>query len=137
MIQRYPPYPLFEGERYVGLAYKYMLIDETYELLVLDKPLVNVEYQQDGSSVNMYSQYWRNPKGFSFFRRIEMVCTRSKKRKIISCIHYVATSIIAQNKHFIKESPYPILTIAAIVPGILWYLQIKRKVKSNSKLKVR
>lgn len=48
-----------------GLAYKYMLIDQDYSLLTLNKPLVVVEYQQDGSSMNMYQQYWNNPKGFA------------------------------------------------------------------------
>ena len=68
VIRQYPEYPIFEGEKYVGLAYKYMLIDQDYSLLTLNKPLVVVEYQQDGSSMNMYRQYWNNPKGFAFYR---------------------------------------------------------------------
>mgnify|MGYP006879773839 FL=1 len=68
-MKKYPPYPEFEGERYVGLAYKYMLCDQEYELLVLNEVLCNVEYQLDGSSTNMYRQYLRNPNGFAFFRK--------------------------------------------------------------------
>ena len=47
VINRYPEYPIFEGERYVGLAYKYMLIDQDYKLLTINAPLVTVEYQLD------------------------------------------------------------------------------------------
>lgn len=137
VINSYPEYPLFEGERYVSLSYKYMLIDQDYKLLVLDEPLVTVEYQLDGSSYNMYRQYWRNPKGFSFFRRIGMVYSPTVKRRYVCCIHYVATSIIERNWKFLKQSPKKILTIAAILPGILWYSRIRSKVKSNAKMNIR
>ena len=137
IIKNYPEYPLFEGERYVGLAYKYMLIDRDYKLLTLNEHLVTVEYQQDGSSYNMYRQYWRNPRGFAFFRKTEMVCAPTVKRRFISCIHYVASAIISRNWRFLWESPQKILTFFAAPLGLLWYLQIRSKVKSNSKMKFR
>lgn len=134
VINKYPEYPLFEGERYVGLAYKYMLIDQDYKLLTLNEPLVTVEYQLDGSSYNMYRQYWRNPKGFSFFRKAEMVCAPTLKRRFVSCIHYVASSIIAKNKRFLWESPRKLLTALATPLGLLWYLRIRAKVMSGAKM---
>lgn len=137
VINRYPEYPLFEGERYVGLAYKYMLIDKDYRLLTLNEPLVTVEYQPDGSSYNMYRQYWNNPKGFSFFRKTEMVCAPSLKRRFISCVHYVASSIIARNSRFLWESPKKLLTFMATPFGFLWYIRIRSKVMKNSKMKIR
>ncbi|MBD5232779.1 MAG: glycosyltransferase family 2 protein [Bacteroidales bacterium] len=137
VIKNYPEYPLFEGERYVGLAYKYMLIDKDYKMLVLNEPLVTVEYQLDGSSYNMYRQYWRNPKGFSFFRKTEMICAPTLKRRFVSCVHYVASSIIAKNKSFLKESPKKALTILALPFGLIWYSRIRSKVRSNSKMEFR
>lgn len=136
VITKYPPYPLFEGERYVGLAYKYMLIDQDYTLLTLNKPLVTVEYQADGSSYNMFKQYWRNPKGFAFYRKAEMVTTKSLKRKLMVCIHYVSSSIISKNWKFIQESPEKLLTIMAIPAGILLYYKIKRSVKNDTKMNI-
>lgn len=132
IINKYPEYPIFEGERYVGLSYKYMLIDQDYELLVLDEPLVTVEYQLDGSSYNMYKQYWRNPKGFSFLRKTEMVCAPKLKRRFISSVHYVATSLISKDRKFLASSPKKLLTFIAIPFGIIWYYRIKSKVKSNA-----
>lgn len=134
VIKRYPEYPLFEGERYVGLAYKYMLIDQDYKLLTLNEPLVTVEYQLDGSSYNMYKQYWNNPKGFSFFRKTEMVCAPTLKRRFVSCVHYVASSIISGNSRFLWESPKKGLTLLATPIGLAWYLRIRSKVKSNAKM---
>lgn len=57
VINRYPPYPVFAGEKYVALGYKYRLIDNDYKLAVLNEVLCNVEYQTDGSSGTMYKQY--------------------------------------------------------------------------------
>ena len=137
VITKYPEYPLFEVDRYVGLAYKYMLIDQDYKLLTRNEPLVTVEYQLDGSSYNMYKQYWRNPKGFSFFRKTEMVCAPTLKRRFISCVHYVASSLIDANARFIKESPKKIMTIFAIPLGVIWYLRIRSKVRSRAKMNFR
>ena len=129
VIKKYPEYPIFDKEKYVGLAYKYMLIDQNYTLLTINRPLVVVEYQQDGSSNNMLRQYWNNPKGFAFYRKTEMVLAPTLKRRFMSCIHYVSSSIISKNKNFIKESPKKLLTILSILPGFGLFLYIKFKIK--------
>ena len=132
VINSVPRYPLFEGERYVGLAYKYMLIDQQYELLILNEPVCVVEYQLDGSSYNMYKQYWNNPKGWSFYRKTEMLYCKGFKRKLMVCAHYVSSSIISSNKNFLRESPCKIFTLLALPIGGLLYLYIRNKVNSNS-----
>lgn len=134
VINSVPPYPTFEGEKYVGLAYKYHLVDKKYKLHILNEPVCVVEYQEDGSSLNMYKQYLNNPKGFAFLRKTEMLCTGSKKRCFIECIHYVSSSIISKNKYFIKESPKKFLTMCAIPFGIALTLHIKIKSKSTMKV---
>lgn len=111
VIKKYPPYPVFEGEKYVALAYKYRLIDQDYKMAVLPEILCNVEYQSDGSSATMRKQYMKNPKGFAFWRKICMQYPESKKRKVIDCIHYCSSSFLAKNRHYIKESPCKMLTI--------------------------
>lgn len=127
VIKKYPEYPIFEGEKYVSLGYKYQLIDQDYELLTLNDVLVNVEYQPDGSSMNMFRQYIRNPKGFSFIRKTSMQLAPTSKRRFIEAIHYVADSMLAKNINFIAESPRRTLTICAIPFGILLYSYIRFK----------
>ena len=129
LMKKYPPYPEFDGERYVGLAYKYMLCDQDYELLVLNEVLCNVEYQLDGSSTNMYRQYLRNPNGFAFFRKAAMQYQPKLKRRFVECIHYVSSSILAKNKKFLKESPKKGMTILAIPFGIVLTYYIKSRSK--------
>lgn len=137
VIRRYPEYPLFEGERYVSLGYKYQLIDQDFELLTLNEPLVVVEYQPDGSSRNMYKQYWNNPKGFAFIRKMDMKYVPSRKRKFMACVHYVSSSLRAKNKRFISESPLPFLTLLAVIPGFLLYKYTEHQVKSDKKFKLK
>jgi len=129
VINSYPEYPVFEGEKYVSLGYKYLLIDLDYKLLVLNEPLVIVEYMQDGSSLNMFKQYVRNPKGFAFIRKVNMKCVSSYKRRFIECIHYVSSSIMLHNRKFLKESPARLMTFFAIPAGIVLNLYIKYKYK--------
>lgn len=119
VINQYPEYPVFEGEKYVALAYKYRLIDQDYKLAVLDEVLCNVEYQPDGSTGTMWKQYLKYPKGFAFWRKVCMTYPESKKRLLIDNIHYVSSSILAKNKSFIKESPHKCFTILSIPLGIM------------------
>ena len=129
IIKQYPPYPVFEGEKYVALAYKYRLIDQEYKLAVLDDVLCHVEYQPDGSSATMWKQYLRNPKGFAFWRKVCMQYPESQRRVFVDCIHYVSSSLLSRNKSFIKESPKKGQTVLAIPFGILLTLVVKSKGK--------
>ena len=129
IINQYPPYPVFEGEKYVALAYKYRLIDQDYKLAVLPEVLCNVDYQDDGSSGTMWKQYLKYPNGFAFWRKVCMQYPESKKRMVIDCIHYVSSSIIAKNKNYIKESPKKLLTVLCTPFGWGFYRMIKHKNK--------
>lgn len=125
VIRQYPPYPVFPGEKYVSLSYKYRLIDQDYLMSTLDEVLCNVEYQPDGSSNTMWQQYRRNPKGFAFWRKVCMEYPTSKKRLIIDCIHYCSSSILARNRYFLNESPQKVLTVLCVLPGLLMSEMIK------------
>lgn len=129
IIKKYPEYPVFEGEKYVALAYKYRLIDQEYKMAVLNEVLCDVEYQMDGSSMNMLRQYVKNPNGFAFWRKVCMKYPESKKRLFMECVHYVSSSILAGNKKFMKESPRKLMTLFAIPFGIMLTIYIKQKVK--------
>lgn len=124
IINKYPEYPIFKGEKYVGLGYKYIFIENNYKMLVINQPLVFVEYQLDGSSMNMYLQYWKNPKGFAFMRKVDMTFPMTMKRKLMTCIHYVSSSIRAKNIRFLQESPLKLMTFLMIFPGFLLFLWI-------------
>lgn len=130
VVRRYPEYPLFEGEKYVSLGYKYQLIDQDYKLLTLNEVLVRVEYRPDGSSMNMYRQYIRNPRGFAFIRKESMRLAPTARRRYVEAVHYVADSLLARNYNFLSESPRKLLTVAALLPGLAWYAVILYKTRN-------
>lgn len=136
IVKKYPKYPLFEGERYFSLGYLYRMIDQDYKMLVINKPLVIVEYQLDGSSHSMYKQYWNNPKGFAYLRKYHMQVNTGLKERLRTCIHYVSHSIRCKNWKFIQESPLPFMTICAIPAGVVLYFVTKRNVNANIKMKI-
>lgn len=129
IINQYPAYPVFEGEKYVSLAYKYRLIDQKYKMAVLDEILCNVEYQPDGSSNTMWRQYLSNPKGWAFWRKVCMQYPESKKRMVVDGIHYCSSSQIAHNRNYIQESPRKLLTVLCTPAGWALTAYIRRKAK--------
>lgn len=129
IIKSVPPYPVFSGEKYVALSYKYRLIDQRYRMAVLDEVLCNVEYQADGSTGTMYKQYLRNPKGFAFWRKVCMQYPVSTKRLLIDCMHYVSSSMIAKDWRFVHESPRKWQTVLMIPLGVVWTLFIRMKAR--------
>ena len=129
VINSYPDYPVFEGEKYVSLAYKYRLIDQDYKLAVLNEVVCNVDYQQDGHSHGMWKEYVRSPRGFAFWRKVCMQYPESSKRLVVDCIHYVADSLISGDSHFIKESPRKVLTVLCLIPGWMLTFIVKKKAK--------
>lgn len=129
IINQYPAYPVFEGEKYVALSYKYRLIDQKYKMAVLDEILCNVEYQPDGSSNTMWRQYLQNPKGWAFWRKVCMEYPISRKRRIVDCIHYCSSSFLSGNRHFVREAPRKMLTVFCAPAGALLTGIIKKKAK--------
>jgi len=118
LMKQLPPYPVFPGEKYVGLGYKYMLADRLAPLLTMNKVLCLVEYREDGSSRNMFRQYVLNPRGFAFLRKVGMRYQPARRRRFMEAVHYVSASLLARNPRFLRESPRPFLTLAAVPFGL-------------------
>ncbi len=126
ITRSFPPYPLFPGEKYCPLSYKYVLIDQQYPLLVMNEVLCHVEYLADGSSMNIIKQYKRNPRGFLFFRSMAMQYAPSFKEKFRESMHYVSSNLMIRNYKFIFDSPCKWTTLLAAPFGLLLYLYIRR-----------
>ncbi|MFK9089958.1 glycosyltransferase family 2 protein [Bacillus salipaludis] len=127
-LTREYPYPIFQNEKYVGLAYKYYMLDKKYEMLLMNEVLCIVEYLADGSSLNMLNQYRKNPRGFAFYRKeLMQLPFASTSFKFRQAIHYVSSSCLLKNKQFLGEAPKKALTFLAIPFGFLLFLYIQQK----------
>lgn len=125
IIKNYPKYPLFEGERFVPLGTLYLMIDQDYELLCVNKPLCVVEYLADGSSLNMFKQYRRHPKGFRFSRLIELTYVSSYKVKIVKALHLISSTLYIGDFNFFKNNPEKIVTLCCLPFGVLFHGYLK------------
>ena len=134
VMQKYPAYPLFPGEKYVGLGYKYLLADQDFELVTLNEILVLVDYQQGGSSNNMFRQYYNNPRGFAFLRKQGMVLSKSRLKRFKDTVHFVSSNILAKNTSFLSESPRKLITVFAFPFGVALFAFVlfKNRKKNES-----
>ena len=61
-----------------------------------------VEYMEDGSSKNMFRQYYKNLGDFLLREKVHMIYDKKFINKFKNCIHYVSSSFISKNKEFIS-----------------------------------
>lgn len=130
IIKKYPPIPVFEGEKYHSLYYKQHLIEQDYTILMFNKPVCIVEYMEDGSSKNMYLQYVKNPRGFCNERRYVMKNAPTFRLRFLAAIHYVAESRLAKDNFFMQHSTNKGVTLLAVPMGMLLYQFILYKVRA-------
>lgn len=131
VVKKYPPYPIFEGERFVPLGYLYQLIDQDYKLLPVNEVFCIVEYLTDGSSMNMLKQYRRHPNGFAFSRKSRMKLGESFKERFKNAIHYVSCALFTKNASFLAESPRKLITFLAIPFGVALNMYIRFKTRGG------
>lgn len=123
IIKKYSGYPTFENEKFTPLGYKYAMIDQDYDMLFLNEVLCIVEYMEDGSTVNMYKQYFNNPKGFAYSRKMSFLPSYTIKEQFVTGVHLVAESMLAKQNPF-KQNPSKVLTAFASPLGFALYLYI-------------
>ena len=127
IVKKYPPYPIFKGERFVPLDYLYLLIDQDYHLAPLNEVLIIVDYQLDGSTLNIFKQYRKNPRGFAFSRisRIDYGSTFVEKLK--NSIHLVSSSLFSRDFSDLFKTKHTLLVVLSIPLGMLLYGYVQYK----------
>ncbi|CAM1339447.1 glycosyltransferase family 2 protein [Tenacibaculum aestuarii] len=126
IIKKYDDYPVFTNEKFVPLGYKYSKIDMEYDMLFFNETLCIVDYLPDGSTRNMFKQYYKNPKGFAFSRIESLKGLYSLNEKYIICIHLVAESLLSGQSPFYNNSN-KLLTLFSFPFGVLLYFLILLK----------
>ncbi len=136
VVRRYPRYPVFEGERYVRLDYLYDLIGLDYKMLTVNRQLVTVEYQTDGSSNTMWSNYLRNPQGWMFYRDHKMSLGLPLLKKFLCAAHFVASAITARRFKMPSSAAGRLLMLPALPAGLLLllYTHLQVKLKNTHKI---
>jgi glycosyltransferase involved in cell wall biosynthesis len=133
IIKKYPKYPLFTGEYFVPLGYLYTLIDQDYLLKPINEALVIVEYKNDGSTLNIYSQYRKNPRGFAFNRISKIKLSKKFKTRFKHSIHLISCALFTKDITLLKQTNKPFIVLLAIPFGFFLNLFIRFKTLQQAK----
>lgn len=129
IVKKYPKYPLYQNERFVPLDYLYLLIDQDYYLKPINEVLCIVEYQLDGSSMNILKQYRNHPNGFAFSRINRIKYGKTFKERFKNAIHLVSSALFAKDVSWVFKSDKLQLVLMALPMGILLNLYIRFKTR--------
>ena len=130
LMKQVAPMEGFPGEKNFNPVYMMIQVCDKYPILLLNENLCYVDYQtgEDSMSAGIWRQYMNSPRSFQKQRILEMQLVHNTWRnRIRVAIHYVASSIIARDRHWLRKSPLKCLTILAAPLGVLLYLLILYK----------
>ncbi len=121
----------FSGEKNFNPSYMLVQVLDEYPILVVNKNLCFVEYQQgDSMSQGIFRQYINSPKSFAKFRIQQMTLKHNTfANKFRNAIHYVSSCIISHDKNWLKNTPLKTLTLLVAPFGVLLFCYIKLKTR--------
>lgn len=124
------PMTSFPGEKNYNPHYLHLEISRNYDFLILNENICYVDYQETGMTNNILRQYYNSPNSFAETRLQYLSFPNLPLAfKIRNCIHYVSSCRLANRSHYIRQSPYPLLTSVCFLPGVLLsrYITLKNK----------
>jgi len=99
-------YEIENGERFVTEARMYHKMDENYNIICINKPIMICEYQNEGYTKNIKKQFTENPYGyFNYFKEIlqkDMKGIKLKKRLYV-IKHYILFAVLTNQKRLTKQ----------------------------------
>lgn len=130
MLKAVAPMSVFPGEKNFNPIYLFLKIDDEYPLLVLNKNICFVDYQESGMANNILKQFINSPKSFAELRKLNMSLRRATPLFIFTnSVHYVSSAIFAKNRSWLKESPRKTYTLLAAPFGVLLNLYLRYKTR--------
>lgn len=127
VVKKYPAYPTFKEERFVPLGILYLMIDQDYKLACINEPVCVVEYLEDGSTMNIFKQYKRHPRGFRYSRCIELKYAEGFGLITKKILHLISSTLYVGDFRFFNNNPYKILTSFLIPLGLIFHIYINFK----------
>ena len=124
-IRKQYKHQLEKNERFVTEARMYHKMDEKYQMICVNKPIMICEYQEEGYTKNISKQFKENPNGYyKYFQEILQKDMKgvSLKKRLYAIKHYILFSYLTKSKNNLKkigDLKNKILYLILYIPGIL------------------
>lgn len=137
-IRKQYKYELEHEERFVTEARMFHKMDEKYNMICINEPIMICEYQPEGYTQNINKQFIENPYGyFNYFKEIlqkDMKCVIFSKR-IYAIKHYILFATLTNQKKIgkqVKGNLNKILIFCLYIPGrIVTKRRLKKIIKRS------
>ena len=130
LLKAVAPMKVFKGEKNFNPIYLFLKVDDQFPLLVLNKNLCFVDYQESGMANNILKQFVNSPNSFAELRKLNMSLRKATPLFILTnAVHYVSSAVFAKNRNWIKESPKKIYTLLAAPLGLMLNLYLRYKTR--------
>lgn len=128
ILKKYP-FPIIQGERFIGENVVYDKIDENYNFCVCNRILTVCEYQDDGLTSNLFRVMMQNSIGYKIYyaQRIDMAETFQERIGYV--IRYNAFNLLKKDSQYNYKGKHKLLVWLMFPLGFLAYFYYKTKKK--------
>lgn len=105
-IRKQYKYELENGERFITEARMFHKMDEKYDIICINQPIMICEYQNEGYTRNIDKQFTNNPYGyFEYFKEILQKSMKgvTLKKRLYAIKHYILFATLAKQKNIVKN----------------------------------
>ena len=105
-IRKQYKYELENGERFITEARMFHKMDEKYNIICVNEPIMICEYQIEGYTKNINKQFIENPYGyFNYFNEILQKDMRgvSFRKRLYAIKHYILFATLINQKKIVKQ----------------------------------
>ena len=105
-IRKQYKYELENGERFITEARMFHKMDEKYDIICINQPIMICEYQDEGYTKNIDKQFKNNPYGyFEYFKEILQKDMKGVilKKRLYAIKHYILFATLAKKKNIVKN----------------------------------
>lgn len=105
-IRKQYSYILEKGERFSTEARMFHKMDEKYNIICVNEPIMICEYQNEGYTKNINKQFKENPYGyFQYFKEILQKDMKGVifKKRLYAIKHYILFATLTNQKNIVKQ----------------------------------
>lgn len=105
-IRKQYKYELEKGERFITEARMFHKMDEKYNIICINEPIMICEYQNEGYTKNINKQFTENPYGyFEYFKEILQKDMKGVifNKRLYAIKHYILFATLTNRKNIVKQ----------------------------------